>query len=176
MGRGTMRQLTRFVTTAAAIVVATPAALFTMGTGSAAAGPPGGSGSGTLVPFGQILRRCDFSANTYTGPTGFGRATAVVSTSSNEVVADVDIATAVPNTYYDVLLIQMPRPSSSPCGAGDPGVAHGWFFTDGAGAASTTVRGNIAPGATGVWMFIGRPNAFAQPPAEFYTSDLITAI
>jgi hypothetical protein len=176
IGRETMRHLTRFVTTAAAIVVATPAALFTTGTGPAAAGPSAGSGTGTLVPFGQIIRRCDFSYNTFTGPTGYGRATAFVRTSSNEVVADVDIATAVPNTHYDVLLIQMPRPSSSPCGAGDPGVAYGSLFTDGAGAASTTVRGNIESGATGVWMFIGRPSAFAQPPAEFYTSDYVAAI
>jgi hypothetical protein len=25
-------------------------------------------------------------------------------------------------------------------------------------------------------MFIGRPSAFAQPPAEFYTSDYVVAI
>jgi hypothetical protein len=163
-----MRQLTRFVTTVAAIVVAMPAALFTMGAGTA--------GADTFLPFAQMFRRCDFSTNTFTGPTGYARPTAVLRTASNEVVADVNIATAVPFTHYDVRLIQMPRPSSLPCGAGDPGVAVGALVTDGAGAASTTVRGSIEPGATGVWMFISRPDAFRQTPAEFYTSDLIAAI
>jgi hypothetical protein len=163
-----MRQLTRFVTTAAAIVLATPAALLAIDTGTAAAD--------TFVPFAQMLRRCDFSGVNVIGPTGYGRPTAVVRTTSNGVVADVNIATAVPFTHYDVRLIQMPRPSSKPCGAGDPGVAVGALFTDGAGAASTTVRGNIDSGATGVWLFISRPDAFRQTPAEFYTSDLIVAI
>lgn len=162
-----MRQLRRFVTAAAAIVVATPATVFTIA---------GTAGADTFLPFAQMFRRCDFSSNTFTGPTGYARPTAFVRTGSNEVVADVNIATAIPFTHYDVRLIQMPRPSSKPCGAGDPGVAMGALFTDGTGAASTTVRGGIAPGATGVWMFISRPSAFRQTPAEFYTSDLIAAI
>jgi hypothetical protein len=163
-----MRQLTRFVTTAVAVLVSTPATAFTIGSGTAEAD--------TFVPFAQMFRRCDFSANTFTGPTGVGRPTAVIRTTGQEVVADVNIATAVPFTRYDVRLIQMPRLSSQPCGAGDPGVAMGTLFTDGAGAASTTVRGSIEPGATGVWMFISRPDAFRQTPAEFYTSDLVVAI
>jgi hypothetical protein len=163
-----MRQLTRFLTTIAAIIAATPVLLFTIGTATASAD--------TFLPFAQIFRRCDFSGVSLIGPTGYGMPQAVVRTASNEVVADVNIATAVPFTHYDVRLIQMPRPSSKPCGAGDPGVAVGALFTDRAGAANTTVRGNIAPGATGVWMFISRPHAFRQAPAEFYTSDLIVPV
>ena len=95
-----MRQLTSFVIAAAAIVMATPAALLTIGAGTA--------GADTLMSFAQRLRRCDFSTNTFTGPTGYGRPLAVVRTTrSNEVVADVNIATAVPFTHYDVRLIQM---------------------------------------------------------------------
>jgi hypothetical protein len=163
-----MRQLTRFVTTIAAIVVAAPGALFTIGTATA--------GADTFLPFNQHYRRCDFSAVNMIGPSGFGVAHAVVRTASNEVVADVNIAMAEPFTHYDVRLIQMPRPSSKPCAAGDPGVAVGALFTDGAGVASTTVRGGIAPGATGAWMFISRPHAFRQTAAEFYTSDFIVQI
>ena len=164
-----MRQLTSFVTAAAAIVMATPAALLTIGAGTA--------GADTFMSFAQRLRRCDFSANTFTGPTGYGRPLAVVRTTrSNEVVADVNIATAVPFTHYDVRLIQMPRPSSTPCGAGDPGVAVSALVTDAAGAASTTVRGNVEPGATGVWIFISRPDAFRQTPAEFYTTDFVAEV
>lgn len=169
MGRETMRQLTRYVSAAAAMVMATPAALLTIGAGTA--------GADTLMSFSQIFRRCDFSANTFTDPTGVARPFAVVRTAgSNEVVADVNIATAIPFTHYDVRLIQMPRPSSRPCGAGDPGVDVSALVTDTAGAASTTVRGTVEPGATGVWIFISRPDAFRQTPAEFYATDFIADV
>jgi hypothetical protein len=163
-----MRQLTRLATAAVAVVVATPAAVLTMGAGTAVAE--------TLMSFAQMFRRCDFSTNTFTGPTGMARAIAEVSTGSNEIVADVDIATAIPFTRYDVRLIQMPRPSSAPCNAGDPGVDASALVTDAAGAAATTVRGTVEPGATGVWIFISRPDAFRQTPAEFYTTDFIADV
>jgi hypothetical protein len=163
-----MRQLTRLATAAVAVVVATPAAVLTMGAGTAVAE--------TLMSFAQMFRRCDFSTNTFTGPTGMARAIAEVSTGSNEIVADVDIATAIPFTRYDVRLIQMPRPSSAPCNAGDPGVDASALVTDAAGAGATTVRGTVEPGATGVWIFISRPDAFRQTPAEFYTTDFIADV
>jgi hypothetical protein len=161
-----MHQLTRFATAAAAIVVAAPAALFAASVANAEADTP--------MSFTQMYRRCDLSTNTFTGPTGFGRPFAVVrTTGSNEVLADVNIATAIPFTHYDVRLIQMPRPSSRPCGAGDPGVDVVALVTDAAGAGRVTVRGDIEEGATGVWIFISRPDAFRQTPAEFYTSDFV---
>ncbi len=45
-----------------------------------------------------------------------------------------------------------------------------------AGAAATTVRGTVEPGAEGVWIFISRPDAFRQAPAEFYTTDFIADV
>jgi hypothetical protein len=168
-----MRQ--RVVNILAATVVAIPAAALTVGIEQAAAGGPS-EGGGTLLGFAQVYRRCDFSANTHIGASGFARPTAVLRTTSGEIIADVQIATAVPGAHYDVRLIQMPRPSSTPCGAGDPGVAVGSLETDDAGAAATTVRGPIAPGATGVWMFISRPGEFSQTPAEFYTTDYVAKI
>jgi hypothetical protein len=165
----------RVVNTLAAIVVAIPAVAVTVGIEPAAAGGPNEAG-GTELPFAQVYRRCDHSSNTHTGASGFSRPTATLRTTSNEVVADVQIATAVPGARYDVRLIQMPRPSSMPCNAGDPGVAAGALYTNDAGAASTTVRGPIAPGATGVWMFISLPGEFSQTPAEFYTTDYVAAI
>jgi hypothetical protein len=163
-----MRQLTRLATAAIAVVVATPAAVLTMGAGTA--------GADTLMSFAQMFRRCDFSTNTFTGPTGMARAFAVLRRGPNEIVADVDIATAIPFTRYDVRLIQMPRPSSAPCNAGDPGVDASALVTDAAGAARTTVRGTVETGATGVWIFISRPSAFRQAPAEFYTTDFIADV
>jgi hypothetical protein len=168
-----MRQ--RVVNTLAAAIVAIPAAALSIGAPPAGAGGPTDAG-GTLLPFAQMYRRCDFSTNTHTGPAGYARPTAVLRTTSGEVVADVQIATAVPGTHYDVRLIQMPRPSSTPCGAGDPGVAVAAIQTDDAGTGATTVRGPIAPGATGVWLYITRPGEFSQTPAEFYTTDYVAKI
>jgi hypothetical protein len=168
-----MRQ--RVVNTLAAVIVAIPAAALSIGTPAATAGGPNEAG-GTPLPFAQVYRRCDFSTNTHTGPAGYARPTAILRTASGEVVADVQIATAVPGTHYDVRLIQMPRPSSTPCGAGDPGVAVAAIETDEVGAGATTVRGPIAPGATGVWLFVSRPGEFSQTPAEFYTTDFVAKI
>ena len=167
-----MRQ--RVFNTVAAMVVAMSAAS-TVGVATAAAGPPG-TGGATIVSFAQTLRRCDFSANMHTGPTRFARPTALVHSTGSEVIADVQIATAEPETPYDVRLIQVPRPSSASCNAGDPGVTGGVLFTDGAGAGGVSIHSPIVSGATGAWMYITRPGEFAQTPAEFYTSDFVVPV
>ena len=92
------------------------------------------------------------------------------------MIADVQIATAIPNTPYDVRMIQMPRSSASSCNAGDPGVIAGMLMTDGAGAGSVTLPAPLHPGATGAWMYISRPGEFSKTPAEFYTSDFVLSI
>jgi hypothetical protein len=165
-----MRQ--RVLTTVAAMVVAMPAA-GTVGVQTASADGPTGIGGATIMPFAQIYRRCDFSANTHTGPTSFAQPIAFMHSTGSEVVADVQIAMAEPNTPYDVRLIQMPRSSATSCNAGDPGVSGGVLLTDPAGSGSVTVRGLIAPKATGAWLYITRPGEFSQTPAEFYTTDFV---
>jgi hypothetical protein len=162
-----MRQ--RVLGTVAAMVVAMPAVL-TVGIGTA------GAEGATFLSFAQVFRRCDFSDKAYTGPTGYARPTAVVHSSGSEVIADVQIATAIPNTPYDVRVIQMPRSSASGCNGGDPGVIAGVLLTDPAGAGSVTVRGPVASGAIGAWMYITRPGEFSQTPAEFYTSDFVVPL
>jgi hypothetical protein len=162
-----MRQ--RVLGTVAAMVVAMPAVL-TVGIGTA------GAEGATFLSFAQIFRRCDFSDKAYTGPTGYARPTAVVHNTGSEVIADVQIATAIPNTPYDVRVIQMPRSSASGCNAGDPGVIAGVLLTDPAGAGSVTVRGPVASGATGAWMYVTRPGEFSQTPAEFYSSDFVVLL
>jgi hypothetical protein len=162
-----MRQ--RVLGTMAAMVVAMPAAL-TAGAATA------GAEEATFVAFAQMLRRCDFSADTHVGPAGYARPTAVVHRSGSQLSADVQIATAIPNTPYDVRLIQLPRSSAAGCNPGDPGVIAAVLWTDGAGAGSVTLRGPVASGATGAWMSISRPGEFSQTPAEFYTSDFVLSI
>ncbi len=126
-----------------------------------------------FLPFGQNLRRCDFSEFQYTGGGYYGRATADVRIEGGQVVADVLLVTGTPNTRYDVKLIQTPRSSALTCNAGDPGVSVSVLTTDAGGTGTTTVRGPIASWATGVWASITRPNPFSQSPEEFYTSDMI---
>jgi hypothetical protein len=128
------------------------------------------------MSFAQTYRRCDFSNQTHIGPTGYARPTAYVHRTGSEVIADVQIATAIPNTPYDVRLIQMPRSSATSCNPGDPGVSGAPLWTDAAGGGGVTVRGPIAPGATGIWLYITRPGEFSQTPAEFYTTDFVAPL
>lgn len=166
-----MGQMKRVVTMAAAVVVAAPLApALTNGAGTASAS------DSKFMPFSQILRRCDFSETDYNGPTGQARPTANVRTDGSQVSADVQLVLAIPNIPYEVRLIQVPRPSSAPCWGGDPGVAQATLHTDGVGAAAVTLSDAIEPGATGVWLFVSRPDPFSQNPAEFYTTDLIAKI
>lgn len=165
-----MRATTRTARAATAVIIASVPPL-TGGAGAASAEP-----GSTFLPFGQTLRRCDFSDIKYVGGGAFGRPTAQVRTEGADVVADVQFATGSPNTRYDVRVIQSPRPSSLSCNAGDPGVAATALFTDSAGAGAATVRGPRTAGADGAWVFITRPGVYSQVPEEFYTSGVIAAI
>lgn len=166
-----MRQTTRLLTLAAAVAVSAPLAAVGAGPESAWA-----ANDGTTLAFSQMLRRCDFSETDFNGPTGFGRPIGVVRSDGSTVTADVQIATAIPNMRYDVRLIQVPRPSWATCNGNDPGVALGALHTDAVGGGSTTLHDEIEPGATGAWVFISRPDAFSQNPAEFYTTDFIAPL
>jgi hypothetical protein len=132
--------------------------------------------SSTFLPFTTTLRRCDFSSLDYYDAKGDGRASAVVRAGSGQVSADVSLATAKPNTNYQVRLIQMPRESSAGCHAGSPGTAVATLRTDGAGVGAVTLSTPIMPDATGAWATIELPQPFSQLPGEFYTSDFIAAI
>ena len=168
----------RLLNTVAAMVMAMPA-VATVGIGTAAADGPIGSGGGggaTFVAFTQIFRRCDFSTNTHIGPTGYAGPTALVRATGSGVVADVQVVRAIPGTVYVVGLVQMPHSSAVGCNPGDPGVISGVLTADGVGNGSVTLSGPIAPGATGVWMYLSRPGYLSQTPDEFYTSDFVVPI
>lgn len=177
MGGAMRRQRVRRVL--AAMVVAMPAVL-TIGTGTAAADGPTGAGGtaggGTFVAFTQIFRRCDFSTKTHIGPTGYAGSSAVVRTTGSEVIADVQVIRAIPGTVYVVGLVEMPHSSAVGCNPGDPGVISGVLTADDLGNGSVTLRGPIASGATGAWMYVSRPGYLSQTPDEFYTSDFIVPI
>lgn len=167
-----MPQLKRFASAAAAMAMVTAPAV--MSAATAAAAPT--DGQGTFLPFSSVLRRCDFSAQSYVPASGYGRPTAYLRRSGTTVVAEVQMATATPNTRYEVRVIQGPRPSSASCSAGAEGVAAGVMHTDAVGAASVTVEGPVRAGATTAWVSIELPSRFSQQPEEFYTSDIMAGI
>jgi hypothetical protein len=142
-----------------------------------AAAVPAGTSGGTVVPLRSILRTCDFSPIPGGAAQSDATASAVIRATGGTVAAEVRLANPGSlGTHYDVMLIQSPRPSNSPCGSAGPGVAVGGLDSDGPGQATTTVQDSIRPGTTGVWVFIQRPSQFSQNPAEFYTSDFVAPV
>lgn len=164
-----MRPTTQMVILTAALTLAAPP-------GMASADGVAGTGSGTGLPFTQLSRICDYTPTHFNGPTGTARPTGTMRSDGKTVTADIQLVLAIPDTHYDVRLIQLPRPSSAPCWGSDPGVAQGSLNTDDGGAASVTLSDAIEPGATGAWVWISRPSLYEQDPAEFYTTDLIVPI
>jgi hypothetical protein len=142
-----------------------------------AAAVPAGTSGGTVVPLRSILRTCDFSPIPGGAAQSDATASAVIRATGGTVAAEVRLANPGSlGTHYDVMLIQSPRPSNSPCGSAGPGVAVGGLDSVGPGQATTTVQDSIRPGTTGVWVFIQRPSQFSQNPAEFYTSDFVVLV
>jgi hypothetical protein len=127
------------------------------------------------MPLIAKFRACDFTLEKWVSGHGYTRGVAHLSTSGPNVVATVDLATAEPNTSYDVRIIQTPRASIG-CAPGAPGVVTGSVQTDAGGAGSTTLQGPIDSSATGAWVMVQRPAPYSQTPAEFYTSEFIGSI
>jgi hypothetical protein len=135
---------------------------------------PGSASS--AMPMSSQWRACDFSKLPWVDAVGDARPVAHIRTDgSGMLVATVDIATAVPNTRYDVRVVQTPRPSQV-CGPGAPGVVTGTLQTDAIGGGSTTFGGPVAGSATGAWVILERPSPFAQVPAEFYTTEFLASV
>jgi hypothetical protein len=162
--------MTKLTSAAAAVGIA-----LTMWTpGTAAAEPADSTLGAAQMPFQARLRACDFTLLKWVDARGDARPFAQVSAADGTVTANVVIATALPDTHYDVRVIQTPRPSSG-CGPGAPGVIAGSLQTDGVGAGGVSLRGPVANGATGAWVVIERPAPNSQTPAEFYSTDYVAS-
>jgi hypothetical protein len=181
-GRAAMtHQLKRFVTSVAGLVVVmTPAAMLAVGSGNAAAdGSSAASSQGpTTVAMSTILRTCDFSNDTHIPAAGDGQAYSLISRTGSTVTAEVHLYSRLPFIHHNVRLIEMPRPSSAPCGPGQPGTGFGSIDTDWAGNGTTTIQAPVAPGATGAWVFIEGPDGGNTKvmTGDFWTSDFVAAI
>jgi hypothetical protein len=171
-----MRSLNRRGIAPAAVALL-PATMLTIGTAGLTATAAASPGE-TLVPLDALERRCDFGRDS-TAPmvpnVSSGTGTARIHTAGSRVVAQVQLSEpGEPGAHFDVELIQEPR--NSGCAPGQPGVAVAALDTDGAGAGTVTVTDAIAPGATGAWVSIARPNEHSQNPAEFYTSQFVAPV
>jgi hypothetical protein len=163
--------------TPATLTLTRCAAILTIVAATGATAAPAGASAGTTVPLRSILRACDFSPIQWYSAQSDGSATSAIRAGGGTVSAEVHLSEpGSPGTHFDVRLIQAPRASNSPCGAGGPGVAVGSLDTDGAGQATTTLQDSIQSGTTGAWVFIQRPSPYSQGPAEFYTSDFIAPV
>jgi hypothetical protein len=163
---GVMSKLTTMKVTAVTAALLVAGASF--GTAISSASSP--------MPLSSKWRACDFSQQKWVPAVGYARPVAYVGPAGDgSMVAKVDIATALPNTRYDVRVIQAPRPSIG-CAPGQPGVLTGSVQTDGVGAGSVTLQGPVESGKTGAWVIVERPAPSSQTPAEFYTSEFIATI
>lgn len=135
---GQMRTLTGLGTCASAFT-ALAALTATLGAGMAAA-------TG-MVPITSTLRNCDTSAvpTAVQAPhASLGRGEVLFHRSGSTVTTEVKLVVSnQPGMHYDVGLIQVPRPTSSTCGPGDPGTTYSGVDTDPAGRASVTITGPI---------------------------------
>ena len=133
------------------------------------------AGAVSPMPLSSQWRACDFTKLKWVSAVGDSRIVATVSSSGSTVSAHVDAAQAPPNSFYDVRIIQTPRPSNG-CAAGDPGVISGGLQINDAGMGSVTLQGPVASGKTGAWVLVDLPVDNSQTPKEFYTSEYIAAI
>jgi hypothetical protein len=161
-----MRQL--ILNSVAVAVVAVPAVLAGVGTASA--------DGGTFVAFTESYKRCDFTGAAHLAAKGVARPTALVRKAGSDVVADVGLVLAIPDTPYNVSLIEMPHPSAVSCKGGEPGVVAGVLNTDDNGAGSLTLREPIGSGVNGAWLTVSRPGEFGAAPDEFYATDFVVPI
>jgi hypothetical protein len=170
-----MGQLTRVVAAAATGAAIASASMLAIGTGTAVADGTGTSGP-KMVPLNSYLRRCDFTSVPYVPSQTKGTGYAIITRTGNTVTAEVHMITVIPDIWYGVRLVQMPRPGIG-CDVSGPGVAMGRLYTDGAGTGTTTVSGPLMQGATGAWVSVEGPLGDSnQLTGDFRTSDYVAKI
>ncbi len=168
-----MRQLTRFVGAAAAIVMAATS-MPMVGTSVAAADDT--TSGAKEVPMSSVLRRCDWTSAPYVPSDNKGSAYALISRNEGTVTAEVHMMASTPDIWYGVRFIQIPRPGIR-CAGGDPGVAMGRLYTDGGGNGTVTVSAPVMDGATGAWVSVeGPPGVSDMLSADVRTSDYVASI
>ena len=159
---------TRFLT-----IVVAAFGLLAMGTGSAAAEVANGG----TAPLRSTYRSCDFTPSDFVDATGFGDGQATIGTGgTNTVTAEVHLSIGIPNTPYQVRLIQGPRSGAATCNAGDPGVASAVLNTDGNGTGAVTLHDAVRSGAANAWVFVEGPPDPGEIRGEFYTSEVPTSL
>ena len=166
-----MRQLTPFVASAATLMAAASVTVLGGGSGTAAA-----DGNSSVVPLSSILRGCDWQIKPWVPSQTTGTGFAVVGRAGNTVTADVHMSSIIPDIWYGVRLVEVPRPGIG-CGAGGPGVGFGQLYTDDAGNGSVVVQAPVMQGATGAWVSVDGPLGYSKDMSgDFRTSDYVASI
>jgi hypothetical protein len=167
-----MSTSTRFITT-----VMTVPGLIGLGLGLGAGSASAEAANGGTVPFSAVYRSCDFTHLNFVNAVGTAYGNVTIGTGGTQTVtAHVTMAIGVPNTPYQVRLIQGPRSGSQSCVAGNQGVASAMLNTDGNGVGNVTLTAPRASGATNAWVFVDGPPDPGEIRGEFYTSDMVTSI
>ncbi|ART72967.1 hypothetical protein BTO20_34375 [Mycobacterium dioxanotrophicus] len=146
-------------------------------TGGAGAAVAGAGTAMTMVPLDNQTKDCDLVTATY--DLTYGSASGFVDVGapdSGSVRAEVHMQTAIPDTTYQVRLVQEPHSLAVPCDAGDAGVTTGVMYIDDLGNGSTTVTSPRMPGATGAGVFVEGPPRPGRLHGDIYTSSYIAAI
>jgi hypothetical protein len=171
-----MRQLTRFVASTAATVMAATVGVLGVGSGIAAADGTSAAANSKVVPLSSYLRTCDWALEQYVPSDTKGTGYAIITRTGNTVTAEVHMITVIPDIWYGVRLVQVPRPGIS-CGAGEPGVGFGQLYTDPVGTGTVTVQAPVMQGATGAWVSVEGPLGIStQMTGDFRTSDYVVHI
>ncbi|MBV8930477.1 MAG: hypothetical protein JO152_15255 [Mycobacteriaceae bacterium] len=173
-----MRQLKRLLTSAAvsALAMGSVSAVGSSAVAAADGNATAGESGAKIVPFSTLFRRCDHTDVTNVEGGGDGQGFAAISRDGSTVRADVTFQAATPDTTYGVRLIEMPRSPVDSCDRGGPGTVVTYPTTDGGGNFYVTLQEDVAPGATGAWVFIDGPHSGSKPYGEYYTSDFVAAI
>ena len=170
-----MRQLTPFVASAAALMAATSVTV--LGGGTAVADGTSAATNSVVVPLNSILRGCDWQSVPYVPSQTTGTGFALVGRAGNTVTAEVHMTGVLPDIWYGVRLVEVPRPGIG-CGTGAPGVGFGQLYTDDAGNGSVTVQAPVMQGARGAWVSVEGPLGYSakQLSGDFRTSDFVASI
>jgi hypothetical protein len=158
--RGFLRQ--RLTLAAAASAVATAVAL-----GAGAGAAQAVAAPAQKDPLTQTNRNCDGSLIGPALTQAFGFAV-ITKTGNNGLVVEVVLKHAVPNTTYNIRVIQL-VPDGSDCGSFILGPFDGTVTTDALGDGNTNIREPVLAGASSVFVDLnGQAN-----PSDFFTTAVV---
>lgn len=137
------------------VVPAAAAGALVLGLGGLPSASASGGGGAHKLSLTQTNRACDGVQVGQTQDARFGFVNLVMP-AGRKLVAAVALKDALPNTTYNVRVIQL-VPGGTDCS-----VVDGTLTTDSDGDGNTNVQEKLLPGATGVWVALNNQTDFTQ--------------